>query len=78
LTALGQVKSLSVTRADLWTLVGVLELERGAPQAPAGRFEAALAAYATAAAHTPNVSRPGEPLAARYYEALRQHNRSQS
>jgi tetratricopeptide (TPR) repeat protein len=65
---LGQTLSLSVDRADLWTLAGVLELERGDLQAAAGRFESARAVYA---AHAGPLSRPGEPLAAKYHEALR-------
>jgi hypothetical protein len=64
----GQLRSLSVTRADLLTLAGALELERGAPPAAAARFRAARATYA--AAHAGALARPGEPLAARYDEAL--------
>jgi hypothetical protein len=66
---LAQTKSLAVTRGDLMTLAGVLELERGNTQGAAGWFEGALALYKAAPASV--LSRPGAPLAARYYEALR-------
>ena len=61
--------TLSSTRADLTTLAGVLELERGDTRAAAARFEAALELYATAQALA--LSRPGAELAARYHESLR-------
>lgn len=65
-----QVRGLSVSRADLLVLGGVLELERGDRQSAAAQFEAAQALYAAAKA-VPNVSRPGEPLAERYYYYIR-------
>jgi tetratricopeptide (TPR) repeat protein len=66
---LTQVRSVSVTRADLATLAGVLELERGNEKGAADRFEEAQTTYAA----TPRgvLSRPGERLAARYDVAIR-------
>lgn len=66
----GRVRFLSVARADLAVLVGVLELERGNPGGAAGRFRAARALYA-AADGAP--ARPGEALARRYLEAIERH-----
>ncbi len=66
---LTQIYALSVARADLATVAGVLDLERGDPRAAAVRFEDALKGYAAAPAAA--LSRPGRPLAARYSEALR-------
>ena len=65
-----RVRFLSVARADLAVLVGVLELERGHPAGATGRFRAALALYA-AADGVP--ARPGEALARRYLEAIDRH-----
>lgn len=65
-------KSLSITRADLATLMGVLELERGNLGAATVRFETALSLYRDAVFFT--LSRPGEPLATRYYEVMQQRN----
>ncbi|HYH65156.1 MAG TPA: hypothetical protein VD866_10720 [Urbifossiella sp.] len=65
-----QVRFLSVARADLSVLVGVLELERGNPAGAAARFRAARAVYAAADAAP---ARPGEALARRYLEALDRH-----
>lgn len=62
-----QVRFLSVARADLAVLVGVLELERGNPTGAARRFRGALALYAAADAAP---ARPGEALARRYLEAI--------
>jgi tetratricopeptide (TPR) repeat protein len=66
---LAQTRALSVTRADLWTVAGVLDLERGDAPTAAARFALARGLYAAAPAAA--VSRPGEPLAARYEAALR-------
>ena len=63
-----RVASLPVTRADLATLAGVLELERGDPRAATARFEGARRLYAAAPAFA--LALPGAPLAARYDEAL--------
>jgi tetratricopeptide (TPR) repeat protein len=60
---------LTVARADLATLGGVLELERGDPAAAARRFESALALFNAMRAIAPSL--PGEPLAMRYHEAIR-------
>jgi predicted Zn-dependent protease len=65
---LAQTRGLAVTRADLFTVAGVLDLERGAAPAAAARFRAARALYAAPGA---DVSRPGESLAVRYDDILR-------
>jgi hypothetical protein len=75
---LAQVLTLPIHRADLLTLGGVLDLERGDGASAAGRFAEALALYAAAPTSwiwmwkVPAViARPGEALAARYQKALR-------
>lgn len=65
-----EVRFLSVARADLAVLVGVLELERGNVAGAAGRFRAARALYA-AADGVP--AKPGEALARRYLEVIDRH-----
>jgi hypothetical protein len=62
-------KFLTVIRADLTALAGILELERGDPAAAAARLETARTLYAAAREAAP--SQPGESLAARYHEAIR-------
>lgn len=69
---LAQTKALTATRADLQTLAGVLDLERGATPASAARFEAALALGAQVKAL--GLAVPGEPLAARYHALFRKFN----
>jgi hypothetical protein len=65
---LARVMELSATRADLITLAGVLELERGNPNSARERFRTALGIYSIARSH--ELPRPGEPLAARYDKTL--------
>src|SRR5207248_789637 len=55
---LAHKRFLAVARADLGTLAGVLELERGDPAAAAGRFAEALDLYAAARPTAPAL--PGE------------------
>ena len=64
-----QTRSLAVTRADLLTIAGVLDLERGEPGTATVRFTDALGLYAAAPGFA--VSKPGEPLAVRYDKAIR-------
>jgi hypothetical protein len=66
---LQQLRFLSVVQADLMTIAGMLDLERGEPGEADKRFELALARYAESKAIAPAL--PGEPLAARYHEAIR-------
>jgi hypothetical protein len=66
---LAQNRALSVAQADLATVAGVLELERGDPRAAAVRFEGAMRRFTAPA--VARLSRPGEPLAARYLKELR-------
>jgi tetratricopeptide (TPR) repeat protein len=68
---LQQLRFLSAIQADLMTIAGLLELERGEPGEADRRFEAALARYAEVKAIAPSL--PGEALAARYHEAIRKH-----
>jgi tetratricopeptide (TPR) repeat protein len=63
-----QAKALSAARADLMTIAGILELERGAVHAAADRFGAALKLFA--GAKTYGLARPGEALAVRYNEVI--------
>jgi hypothetical protein len=65
---LARVRFLSVARADLAVLSGVLELERGNPTGAAERFRFALGLYAETKELAPVL--PGEPLAMRYLEAI--------
>ncbi len=65
---LTHVRFLSVARADLAVLGGVLELERGNPEGAAERFRVALGLYAVTKDLAPAL--PGEPLAKRYLEAI--------
>jgi hypothetical protein len=69
---LAHTKSLSVTRADLITLAGVLELERGELKGAEARFRSAISLYARAKSSV--LSLPGEPLAARYHEMIRKYH----
>jgi tetratricopeptide (TPR) repeat protein len=64
-----QTRSLAVTRGDLLTVAGVLDIERGDPKAATARFAEALGLYAAASGFA--VSKPGEPLAVRYDKAIR-------
>jgi hypothetical protein len=63
------VRARSITRADLLTLAGVLELERGAVPGAETRFAAALELYEKS--KDLGHPLPGRPLAARYHEAIR-------
>jgi hypothetical protein len=64
-----RARALPVTCADLRTVAGVLDLERGDPRAAGAHFTRALKAYAAEPALA--VSRPGEPLAERYGKMIR-------
>ncbi|AMV25654.1 hypothetical protein VT84_14750 [Gemmata sp. SH-PL17] len=66
-----QVKSLSTARADLTTLAGVLELERGATSAALSRFKSAQTLYTPT--KSMGLAAPGAPLASRYYEVLNKY-----
>lgn len=67
---LRQSRFLTVVRGDLQTLAGLLEFERGATTAADDRFRAALRLYDARRGEAPSL--PGEPVAARYDEAIRQ------
>ncbi len=67
--SLAQARFLTVARADLTTLAGVLELERGDRDEAARRFDAAIALYASRKGTAPSL--PGESLAMRYHDAIR-------
>jgi hypothetical protein len=58
----------AVARADLDTLAGVLELERGDIPAAERRFENAKRLYLEYKPYAPAL--PGEPLAIRYYDSI--------
>jgi tetratricopeptide (TPR) repeat protein len=60
---------LLVERADLYTLEGMLLLERGRPQGAAAQFQRGLALYRQATDNAPAV--PGRPLAVHYSERVR-------
>jgi hypothetical protein len=69
---LRHTKFFSVARADLQTLAGILETERGAVESAAGRFGAALGLYESRRGIAPAL--PGERLATRYHQALRKQH----
>ncbi|HEY2911625.1 MAG TPA: hypothetical protein VGI99_15340 [Gemmataceae bacterium] len=63
-----QTQTLAIARADLLTIAGVLDLERGDPRAATAQFGDALKLYSAPGFA---VSKPGEALAARYDKAIR-------
>ncbi|MCI0701381.1 MAG: hypothetical protein L0241_09905 [Planctomycetia bacterium] len=69
---LAHTKSLSISRADLLTLAGVFDLERGEVKSAEARFQLALSLYAGAKGSV--LSLPGEPLAARYHLMIRKYH----
>ncbi len=69
---LNRTIELSVARADLITLGGILELERGNSTGALARFRSALSNYSAARSH--GLARPGELLAERYNEFPRHTN----
>jgi len=69
---LGHSKFFTVARADLLTLAGILELERGMPESAGTRFATARQLYDTRRDIAPSL--PGERHAARYHEAIRQQH----
>jgi tetratricopeptide (TPR) repeat protein len=60
---------MSVERADLHVIAGMLLLEQGDPQEAGEQFRRALALYRDSAATAPAL--PGQPLGQRYLERLR-------
>jgi hypothetical protein len=66
------VQWLAVERGDLHAIAGLLHLERGATEAAADEFGAAVRVY-TGAAGAPAV--PGRPLAERYLTAIHESGR---
>jgi len=69
---LSHVKFLAIARADLQTLAGVLELERGDAANAGRRFILAERLYEANRTLAPSL--PGAPLTARYLQQLRQYN----
>jgi tetratricopeptide (TPR) repeat protein len=69
---LAHVKFLSVARADLHTIAGLLELERGQVAAAGHRLLIAQQLYDAARGYAPSL--PGAALTARYLEVLRKHS----
>jgi tetratricopeptide (TPR) repeat protein len=65
---LRHARFLSVARADIGALAGVLELERGNPAAADKRFQEALRVYSEAENTAPSL--PGKPLTTRYSNAI--------
>ncbi|HEV3439546.1 MAG TPA: hypothetical protein VG122_19435 [Gemmata sp.] len=68
---LGHIRFLTVARGDLATLAGVLELERGNVLGASEQGNVAIALYTARKDTAPAL--PGEPLAKRYVDAIRQH-----
>jgi tetratricopeptide (TPR) repeat protein len=67
-TSIVQSLFMSVERADLHVIEGMLLLERGDPVEAGGQFRRALTLYRRLAATAPAL--PGQPLAHRYLERL--------
>ena len=68
---LKQARFMSVERADIHVLGGLLHLERGAAAAADAEFERALAIYGPLEKISPVL--PGQPLAIRHREAIRRY-----
>ncbi len=69
---LGHSKFFTVARADLLTLAGILDLERGMPESARTRFATARQLYDSRRDIAPSL--PGERHSARYQQAIRQQH----
>jgi tetratricopeptide (TPR) repeat protein len=68
-----QFRVLTVQEADLHAIAGTLHVEQGSPAAAADEFARALDLYASAKDALPNPG--GQPLAARYLDAVRRQSK---